>query len=655
MKYRAEIDGLRALAVLPVIFFHAGFELFNGGFIGVDVFFVISGYLITTIIITEMAEGKFSIINFYERRARRILPALFFVMAACIPFAWIILTPPDLKDFGESIIAVSTFSSNILFWFESGYFDTQAELKPLLHTWSLAVEEQYYILFPIFILLTWRLGIHWVVIFLAIIFLISLCLAQWGAFKMPAANFYLLPTRGWEIIIGVFAAFLIKYDKRIESFVLNQILSLIGFVMIIYSIFAFDKTTPFPSFYTLIPTVGTGLLILCAVPRTFIHDLLTKKLFVGLGLTSYSIYLWHQPLLVFAKYVLLMNDLSYLIAIAICIISIVMAWISWKFIERPFRDKKVYNRKDIFLFSIVGIIFFSGLGSVVINNDGFKVFKYEAINKNLKRIGIDDFQSDNQKLRIESWNILRKISGDPNYYVDNNIFDQSYFSNSNKKKKRMLIVGNSHSKDLFNVFYHSSDIQENFDVSRYGIQLKNIDTNFYKTISYEKSDIVIIATKYTKYDLENLYEIAVNITKDGKKLFIVEEIFNFPSVGKTALADLIIKRTINDQNITLNMLKDRINEAYTQYFLSNSSTKKFLESKKQFDILRKKIEKDIPQVHFLNRMDYVCPNKYCLALDNNGRKNFFDYGHHTMSGASFFGTKLKETNFYKELIKGINS
>ena len=145
MDYRSEIDGLRALAVLPVIFFHAGFEFFSGGFVGVDVFLVISGYLITTIIISEMSENKFSILKFYERRARRILPALFFVMLVSLPFAWFWLTPKDLQDFGQSLIATSTFSSNILFWLESGYFDTAAELKPLLHTWSLAVEEQYYL------------------------------------------------------------------------------------------------------------------------------------------------------------------------------------------------------------------------------------------------------------------------------------------------------------------------------------------------------------------------------------------------------------------------------------------------------------------------------------------------------------------------------
>ncbi len=207
MKYRAEIDGLRALAVLPVILFHAGFEWFSGGFIGVDVFFVISGYLITSMIIAEMNEGNFSIVNFYERRARRILPALFFVMFLCLPFAWLWLTPNYLKDFGQSLVAVSTFSSNILFWLEDGYFDPVSELKPLLHTWSLAIEEQYYILFPIFLILTWRFGIKWILILLSLIFLVSLSITQWGSDNAPSAAFYLLPTRGWELLLGVFSAF----------------------------------------------------------------------------------------------------------------------------------------------------------------------------------------------------------------------------------------------------------------------------------------------------------------------------------------------------------------------------------------------------------------------------------------------------------------
>ena len=156
MKYRAEVDGLRAVAVIPVILFHAGFGYFSGGFIGVDIFFVISGYLITTIILTEKEQGTFSLINFYERRARRILPALFLVILVSLPFAWIWLLPSDMKDFSQSLVAVSTFMSNILFWRETGYWGAENELKPLLHTWSLAVEEQYYLLFPLFLLLMWK-------------------------------------------------------------------------------------------------------------------------------------------------------------------------------------------------------------------------------------------------------------------------------------------------------------------------------------------------------------------------------------------------------------------------------------------------------------------------------------------------------------------
>lgn len=376
MKYRAEIDGLRALAVLPVIFFHAGFEWFGGGFVGVDVFFVISGYLITTIIISEMADKKFSIVNFYERRARRILPALFFVMAICTPFAWLWLTPNELKDFGESLVAVSTFSSNILFWLESGYFDTSAELKPLLHTWSLAVEEQYYILFPVFLMLTWRLGIKIVLTLLLIVFLISLIGAALGTQyatnpKIISGSFFLLPTRGWELLIGVFAAFYLKYNTHLKSHTANQILSMLGFVMIVYSITAFDKTTPFPSLYTLIPTIGTGLLILCAVQKTFIHMLLSIKFIVGIGLISYSAYLWHQPILAFARHAFWGIELDLLELILLIALSLALGWFSWRFVEKPCRNRKVFKQKDIFSMSTLLIIFFVTIGLIIHFNSGF--------------------------------------------------------------------------------------------------------------------------------------------------------------------------------------------------------------------------------------------------------------------------------------------
>ena len=233
MKYRAEIDGLRALAVLPVILFHAGFEWFSGGFVGVDVFFVISGYLITTIIISEMAEEKFSIVNFYERRARRILPALFFVMAVCIPFAWYFMLPSQLKGFGDSLASVALFVSNIHFWLGSGYFAIGQTENPLLHTWSLAVEEQFYIFFPLFLLMFWRLGLRRLIILLLIIFLISFSIANWATFfgwhqKIASGGFFLIPTRAWELLIGSFLAFYLKfYGNRVGNF-WGELLSFIG-------------------------------------------------------------------------------------------------------------------------------------------------------------------------------------------------------------------------------------------------------------------------------------------------------------------------------------------------------------------------------------------------------------------------------------------
>jgi len=292
MNYRAEIDGLRALAVLPVILFHAGFELFGGGFVGVDVFFVISGYLSTTILIEDIESDRFSLLSFYERRARRILPALFFILMLCTLFAWLWMLPKQMTDFSLSLIAVALFGSNILFWQESGYFAAASEEKPLLHTWSLAVEEQYYLLFPLFLLFALRFGknkVFWTIVIFASF---SLAMSEWGWRNKPEANFYLAPTRAWELFAGSIAAFtLLKRGLRSSNF-----LSMLGLVAICFAIFVYDENTPFPSVYAFVPVVGVVLLILFAGKDTLAAKLLSTRIMVGIGLISYSAYLWHQPL-----------------------------------------------------------------------------------------------------------------------------------------------------------------------------------------------------------------------------------------------------------------------------------------------------------------------------------------------------------------------
>ena len=299
--YRREIDGLRALAILPILLFHAGFKTFSGGFVGVDVFFVISGYLITTIIVRERQENSFSRLAFYERRARRILPALFLMMAVCMLSAWVCLLPNDMLHFSKSVKAVALFFSNHLFYKESGYFDTASELKPLLHTWSLAIEEQYYLLFPPLTLAVWRLGKRWILGVLAMIAFLSFSLAVWGSYYKPAAAFFLLPARAWEFLLGGFLAFYILEFKNVNvSTTIKQMVSSLGLLLILYSVFSFEKNTPFPGIYALAPTIGAALIIVFAAPNTFVGAILSSSLFVGIGLISYSTYLWHQPLFVFA-------------------------------------------------------------------------------------------------------------------------------------------------------------------------------------------------------------------------------------------------------------------------------------------------------------------------------------------------------------------
>jgi peptidoglycan/LPS O-acetylase OafA/YrhL len=372
MDYRREIDGLRALAVLPVIFFHAGFQTFSGGFVGVDIFFVISGYLITSIILAEMEAGTFTLANFYERRARRILPALFVLISLCLPFAWLWLLPQDMKSFSQSLVAVTAFASNVLFWRTTGYFDTAAELKPLLHTWSLAVEEQYYLLFPLFVMFTWRFGKTWILKSLVVVFIISLAAAHWGATTHPVFTFFLLPTRGWELLIGGFIAFYFSLGHKQASHKwLNELGSLIGVVLITYSIFSFDSKTPFPSLYTLVPTVGTALIIFFTTPQTSTGKLLGSKIFVGVGLISYSAYLYHQPLLAFAKHRSIDEPSSQLIGLLVAT-TFLLAYFSWRFVEAPFRNKQRINRKQLFTFCVLASFAFALFGLIGHLNKGYK-------------------------------------------------------------------------------------------------------------------------------------------------------------------------------------------------------------------------------------------------------------------------------------------
>jgi peptidoglycan/LPS O-acetylase OafA/YrhL len=369
VKYRQEIDGLRALAVIPVIFFHAGFETFSGGYVGVDVFFVISGYLIASLILAEQQAGQFSLSQFYERRARRILPALFAVMLACLPFAYLWLLPSDMRSLSQSLTAVAAFVSNVLFWQSSGYFRPAAELVPLLHTWSLAVEEQFYLAFPLLMWLTrsWGHRRFWL---LLLLLLLSLGLAQGLLAAKPSAVFFLLPTRGWEILLGVLAAFVPSSHRLSSRHGWGSLLGGMGLALIVTAVLCFDKNTPFPGGYALLPTLGAMLVIIFATSQSLVGRLLGHRLVAGIGLISYSAYLWHQPVLAFTRYRLMREPDSFEMTVLLLMVG-VLAYGTWRFIETPFRDRQRIPSKKIVLYAALGSLFFLVIGVAGYRTNGF--------------------------------------------------------------------------------------------------------------------------------------------------------------------------------------------------------------------------------------------------------------------------------------------
>ncbi len=384
MTYRREIDGLRTIAVLSVLFFHAEFQGFSGGFIGVDVFFVISGYLITSVILRDISVDKFTFTKFYEKRVRRIFPALLFISLCCVPFALFLMTPLDLKHFFQSLVGSTIFGSNVLFWLQSGdYFDTASIWKPLHHTWSLAVEEQFYVFHPIIILLASRFSQKFQKGIILVGIILSISYSLYFINFNPKGNFYLLPSRIWELYSGALLAYF-NFDK-IKSYFSNRlcdIFTILGLILIFYSLLTFNSLTPHPSLLTIIPVFGTILIIIFSGDTGFSGSILTNKKIVYLGLISYSLYLWHYPIFVFSR-LILPNDLTSLNYIFLIFISFIFSAITYKYVEQPFRNKNKFKRRFIFKFFLIFSTFCIIIGFIGHLTNGFKNMFTNPKNANL--------------------------------------------------------------------------------------------------------------------------------------------------------------------------------------------------------------------------------------------------------------------------------
>ncbi len=392
LSYRPEIDGLRAIAIVSVILYHAkmvlfGKNWFEGGFIGVDIFFVISGYLITRIILSELEiKGSFSFLNFYERRARRILPMLFVVIFVSIPYAWARLLPSAFVEYAQSILASLIFGSNFFFYFTTTeYGADSALLKPFLHTWSLGIEEQFYLVFPILAILAFKFLRRYFLIILIVLSLMSLQFANLMETQNADLNFYLPLSRFWELAVGSMLAYRELNYKLLYEGIAKRMLSLIGLCLVIYSILFFDHNTPHPSFHTLIPIIGVAFIIGFASRDEFVGKLLGSKPFVWIGLISYSAYLWHFPIFAFER--ISLKEISNLDKLVLIFIVFVLSVCSYFLIEQFFRNKKNLTRKSFVYYSLISFVIVVLSMFLIIRNEGFsdrleRVFSLSSKNYN---------------------------------------------------------------------------------------------------------------------------------------------------------------------------------------------------------------------------------------------------------------------------------
>lgn len=371
--YRPDIDGLRALAIIPVLLFHGGFPAFSGGFVGVDVFFVVSGFLITSLVQREIAAGAFSYVAFWERRARRLLPPMFLVIFVSCGIAFAYFLPEDLEAFGESVFATSTFLSNVYFWLVAGYFSTPDAPVPLVHTWSLAIEEQFYFFFPAVLMLlaatarSRRLSV--IALIGGLSFLASLLMVE----HAPDGAFYLLPSRIWELMLGALLA-LLPAGPRLKGGLADALLA-IGLLMIAGAVVWYDASTPFPGIAALAPCLGTALLIWVGdQPGSVLKHVFINRVSVHVGRRSYALYLWHWPLLVFwATWSNKpLSTVSTHEVAAVLALSFVLASLSLRFVEDPIRRRTLLrSRASIFTFCLVCLSIPAVFGLAAYRSGGF--------------------------------------------------------------------------------------------------------------------------------------------------------------------------------------------------------------------------------------------------------------------------------------------
>ncbi len=630
IKYRPEIDGLRTIAVLSVIIYHADFflgkhQVLQGGFFGVDVFFVISGFLITSLITKELnTTGKFSFLHFYDRRARRLLPVLLVIFFVSYPFAWHLLLPESFVDYAKSIIASNIFLSNF-YWYDSlqVYGAESSNLKPFLHTWSLAVEEQYYFIFPIILIAAVRWFKLNVIGILTLLILLSLQFAEIMSSSDSSFSFYMLISRFWELLIGSLLAYtLYIHPARENDTLLTKIMPSVGIYLILYSIVFIDyNSSNHPGFITLLPVVGTVLIIWFSNKNELVTKILSSKLLVSIGLISYSLYLWHYPIFAFLRIGGYFDEFLYK-ALSILLVF-VLSFISYKLIEQPFRSQTKIPAKPFYVLLIVSIISILFISNKVVSREGY----------------LSRYKEENAIAYKEMKIYRAKYWGDKSAYTKVLDFTKENYS--------VEVIGNSWAQDVANSLIENSNYEVSFSGTTghhcKAITLNRVNENNKGYLKWEEkctqenpkrfksklpnTDLVIIADDGWLQRIDNK-EIAnetlknIDLLRKNGYQGPIMILSNRPTYRKPVF--LILKE--------YDTLGSSINKIASKYMRKPLHVLKSEDKKASIFYNKNK-------VYYYSLVNALCSDKDCKIV-HDGMPLYHDWAHLTLSGTKYVGADL---------------
>lgn len=631
-KYRADIDGLRAVAVISVVFYHAFPNLLKGGFIGVDIFFVISGFLISTIIINSLNQNSFIFSEFFYRRIRRIFPALILVLSSCYAFGWFTLLSDEYKQLGKHISSGSVFISNFALWKESGYFDTVAETKPLLHLWSLGIEEQFYIVFPLILFIFWKLRLN---LFTAIITLalVSFFLNLYQSRSDGVADFYSPQTRFWELLSGsLLAYYSIKIKKNSDNFFeiknakffnINKHASILGMLLILCGFIFIDKGDQFPGVLALFPVFGAALIIAGGGNSWLNRTLLSNRILVWFGSISFPLYLWHWPLLSFAR-IIEGGEPPPPIRIFAIVLAIALSWGTYRFIERPLRFGKHEKIKVYALVTLIALL--GGTGHFTYKKDGLP-FRAEEFDKIVSAAGEWEYPGTLSQENFDGISFLQKKSNleKSTLFIGDSNIEQFYPRveelikiDPEKVNTALFKTGggcfpvpdmkydqpHAHCETLMRDAYHIAMNKKGVDTVVIGAQW-----NGYLSMGYGLSETIEYGSDSYKSSLEKLGHFIRNLVSNDKKVFVI---LNIP-IGGEIDPKHIVKRNLYDfPNI---------------FHITTSGIDRYKIDKMYGSIQRELSELSIQSgAEVINPMDYLCDER-CDALDSSGDPIYKDSAH----------------------------